>query len=73
MRRIMLGLFVGFGFSRVACGWGAEGHEAVSALAERLVSAETRVKLKQILAQNGDRDLASVSTWADNVREAGKG
>lgn len=72
MRRTVLAFFVGFGLSRFAFGWGSEGHEAVGALAERLVSAETRVKLEQILAQGGDRDLASVSTWADNVRDAGK-
>ena len=73
MRRVMLGFFVGFALLPVAFGWGTEGHEAVGALAERLISAETRVKVKRILARSGDADLASVSTWADNVRQAGKG
>lgn len=45
----------------------------MGALAERLISDETRPKVKQVLAEGGDTDLASVSTWADNVREAGKG
>ena len=42
-------------------------------LAERLISSETRAKVQQVLSQGGDSDLASISTWADNVREAGKG
>jgi len=73
MRRIILVFFVWFGFSRVALGWGSEGHEAVGALAERLISDETRAKVQRVLVQGGDSDLASISTWADNVREAGKG
>jgi hypothetical protein len=73
MRRIILVFFLGFGFLRVALGWGSEGHEAVGALAERLISDETRANVQKVLAQGGDSDLASISTWADNVREAGKG
>jgi S1/P1 Nuclease len=73
MRRIILVFFAWFGFLRVALGWGSEGHEAVGALAERLISEETRAKVQQVLSQGGDSDLASVSTWADNVRDAGKG
>ena len=73
MRRIILVFFAWFGFLRVALGWGSEGHEAVGALAERLISNETRAKVQQVLTQGGDSDLASISTWADNVRDAGKG
>ena len=73
MRRTILTFFVWLGFLRVALGWGSEGHEAVGVLAERLISSETRAKVQQVLSQGGDSDLASISTWADNVREAGKG
>jgi hypothetical protein len=50
-------------------GWGAEGHRAIGALAEELISSETRFKVQQLLDESGDKDLASASTWADEVRE----
>jgi len=50
-------------------GWGAEGHRAVGTLAQDLISSETQVKVQQLLHQSGDSDLASASTWADEVRE----
>jgi S1/P1 Nuclease len=50
-------------------GWGAEGHRAIGTLAEELISSETRLKVQQLLDESGDKDLASASTWADEVRE----
>ena len=50
-------------------GWGAEGHRAIGSLAQELISSETQAKVQQLLNQSGDRDLASASTWADEVRE----
>jgi hypothetical protein len=49
--------------------WGAEGHRAIGALAQELISSETRLKMQQLLDASGDQDLASASTWADEVRE----
>jgi hypothetical protein len=50
-------------------GWGAEGHRAIGALAEELISSETRLKVRQLLDESGEKDLANASTWADEVRE----
>jgi len=53
---------------QVLFGWGAEGHRAVAALAQELITAETRNKVQALLSQSGERDLASASTWADDIR-----
>ena len=49
--------------------WGAEGHRAIAALAQELISSTTQTKVQQLLDECGYRDLASASTWADEVRE----
>jgi hypothetical protein len=53
---------------RVLFGWGAEGHRAIAALAQDLINAETRAKVQALLSQSGEHDLASASTWADDIR-----
>jgi hypothetical protein len=53
--------------------WGPEGHRAVAALAEELISPATKARVKAILAQDQSRDLASVSVWADDARLASFG
>ena len=50
-------------------GWGAEGHRAIGALAQEMISSQTRAKVQLLLDECGYRDLASASTWADEVRE----
>ena len=50
-------------------GWGAEGHRAIGSMAQELISSETRAKVQQLLNESGDKDLATASTWADEVRE----
>ncbi len=49
--------------------WGAEGHRAIAALAQEMISSTTRTKVQLLLDECGYRDLASASTWADEVRE----
>ncbi len=69
MRVLILISFLTCSFVELLFGWGAEGHRAIGALAQELISSETRIKVRQLLDESGDRDLASVSTWADEVRE----
>ncbi len=45
--------------------WGQEGHEVVGTLAEAMLSAQTKTAVQAIL---GNVTLASVSNWADQVR-----
>jgi S1/P1 nuclease len=49
-------------------GWGAEGHRAIATLAQDLINADTRGKVQALLNQCGEHDLASASTWADDIR-----
>ncbi len=48
--------------------WGAIGHRAIAYIAEDHLTAKTRQKIDNILAENGDRNLAYISTWADDAR-----
>ena len=50
-----------------AWGWGTEGHRIIADIAWDHLSDTTRLNLRQFL---GDGDLASISTWADDVRGA---
>jgi hypothetical protein len=61
------------GLPGLVFGWGSEGHRAIGALAAQLISAHTRMKVQQLLDEGEAKDLASVSTWADDVVEAGHG
>lgn len=60
--------------SLLLCAWpgslpafGPLGHELVAALAEARLSDPARAEIRRLLA--ADRDLPSVSTWADELRE----
>jgi S1/P1 nuclease len=66
---LILIFFLNCSFVELLFGWGAEGHRAIGALAQELISSETRFKVQQLLDESGDKDLASASTWADEVRE----
>lgn len=48
-----------------AFGWGATGHRAVGAIAERHLSPKARSSVKALL---GTETLARASTWGDEVR-----
>jgi hypothetical protein len=69
MRALILLIILTCGSIEPLFAWGAEGHRAIGALAQELISAETQVKVQQLLNECGDKDLASASTWADEVRE----
>lgn len=48
-----------------AWAWGSEGHRIIADIAWDHLDDTTRQKLRQYL---GDNDLASISTWADDIR-----
>lgn len=51
-----------------AFGWGTEGHSIVAELAQRRLTPEARAQVEHLLGANAS--LASVSSWADDVRGA---
>jgi S1/P1 Nuclease len=69
MRASILIFALTFGCLELSFAWGAEGHRAIAALAQELISAQTQAKVQQLLNECGDSDLAAASTWADEVRE----
>lgn len=48
--------------------WGAEGHRLVAELAETRLTDATRAEVMRLLALEPGASLASISTWADEVR-----
>ena len=50
-----------------AFAWGQEGHAAIAAIAEHLISPTTETKVQELLAKSGDKDLISIAFWADKV------
>jgi len=54
-----------------AFAWAQEGHAAIAALAEELISPKTRTNIQDLLATGGDKDLVSIASWADAVLIAG--
>jgi hypothetical protein len=50
-----------------AWGWGSEGHRIIADIAWDHLNDATLKTLRQFL---GDNDLASISTWADDIRSA---
>lgn len=52
-------------FPHLVFAWGAEGHRTVGLIAERHLSRKAARQVKELL---GTETLASVSTWADEVR-----
>jgi S1/P1 Nuclease len=68
VRLLAIVLVLILGSSRLALGWGAEGHRAIAALAQELISRRTRGKAQELLSLCGERDLISASTWADDIR-----
>jgi S1/P1 nuclease len=47
--------------------WAQEGHAAVAAIAQNLISPTTQTKVQELLAKGGDKDLISIASWADLV------
>ncbi len=54
-------------FSRDAGAWGVPGHEAMARVAQGWLSNDVAARVTAILSTN---DLASVSVWADQLRDA---
>jgi hypothetical protein len=52
--------------SHEARAWGQEGHSIVAEIAQRRLSPAAATAIKQIL--RGDVSLASISSWADEIR-----
>lgn len=48
-----------------ALGWGREGHQIVGSIAEANLNDKAKAAVKDLL---GDKSLADVSTWADEIR-----
>lgn len=70
MLRYILAVCVLASTPLAAGAWGAQGHRAMAEAARAMLSARARAHVVQIM---GSDDLASVSTWADDVREASRG
>jgi hypothetical protein len=60
-----IAIFLLLPLHRQAWGWGNEGHRIIADVAWDHLSDATRERLRQFL---GDNDLASISTWADDIR-----
>jgi hypothetical protein len=60
-------LLTGFASSS-AYAWGAKGHRVIGALAEQRLTPAARARVTAILE---GEDLATVSTWADEMRSSG--
>ena len=54
-----------------ALAWAQEGHAAVAAIAEHLISPATQIIVQELLAKGGDKDMVSIASWADLVVIAG--
>ena len=68
MRRLLLLLWLAV--APQAWGWGVEGHSLVARLAAARLSPRAAARIAEILGP--DTTLASISSWADQVRNARK-
>ena len=66
MRRIGLACLLWAAASYAALGWGQEGHAVVAEIAQRRLDSQARGLAARLLGEG--RSLASVSSWADDVR-----
>lgn len=67
---LLCGVLFFLGSVNSASAWGPEGHQAVAELARTLLSGKAHTAITNIL---GNDDLATVATWADEVRAASRG
>ncbi|XAR66406.1 hypothetical protein NMG60_11012633 [Bertholletia excelsa] len=49
-------------------GWGKEGHYVICKIAEGYLSEDASVAVKELLPDRAEGDLASVCSWADEIR-----
>ncbi|MEO7425203.1 MAG: S1/P1 nuclease [Fibrobacteria bacterium] len=51
------------------CAWGVQGHQVIAAIAEDMLTPGAKAEVAKILGPaGGPATLASVSTWADDIR-----
>lgn len=67
MRHAAVALLLAFLPVDQAAAWGADGHSIVAEIAERRLTAGVRAKVEELLGPGVS--LASISSWADDVRE----
>jgi hypothetical protein len=69
MRKLIFIFVLTFSSAELLFAWGAEGHRAIGALAQELISSGTQIRVQHLLDESGDKNLAAASTWADEIRE----
>jgi hypothetical protein len=65
--RTISALVLAAGWASQALAWGQEGHSIVAELAQHRLSPQAAAEVSRLLGQG--RSLASVSSWADDVRD----
>jgi hypothetical protein len=70
MRTILLAVLLGAASCGSASGWGPEGHSIIAEIAQPRLTARAAALIAGLL---DGRSLASVASWADDVREQRKG
>jgi S1/P1 Nuclease len=68
MRTLALSAMLAVVFCGEALAWGQEGHSIVAEIAQRRLSPEAARAVEQLLGRG--HSLASVASWADDVRDA---
>ncbi|GFY91816.1 endonuclease 4 [Actinidia rufa] len=53
-----------------ALSWGKEGHYAICKIAEGYLSEDASAAVKELLPDYAEGDLASVCSWADEIRRS---
>jgi hypothetical protein len=66
MKRIVLSLALGCTFFGPAFAWGPEGHSIVAEVAQHQLSPQAMTMVERLLGRG--RSLASIASWADDVR-----
>ncbi|XP_028788688.1 endonuclease 3 [Neltuma alba] len=61
-------LFLLLLFMPAVLGWGDEGHYALCKLAEAYLSEDALFAVKKLLPASAEGDLASLCTWADDIK-----
>jgi hypothetical protein len=67
-RMLALSAVLACAFASHALAWGQEGHSIVAEIAQRRLSLEAARMVERLLG--GGHSLASVASWADDVRDA---
>jgi len=68
MRTLALSAAFAFAFTSHALAWGQQGHSIVAEIAQRRLSPDAARMVEQLLGRG--HSLASVASWADDVRDA---